>query len=332
MKEHKNFGMFEEGIFKKLFLDFLDYKRGCGLKYEDSAEYTLRVINRQLNRYNLDQPILTKPIVEELVRKRSHEAYSTQNRRITYLRQFALFLCHQGIEAYVYPERSVRNECSTFVPYIFSQKEILAIFEEADNLPVLGRSPKYHLIYPVLLRMLYGCGLRLSEALCLKVQDVDLIKGILFIDKSKGCKSRLIPMSTSLTEVCKDYVQKIFSVTSGDTYFFPGPNGGKYSRSGARHTIIRIYARAGIKKLPNGLYPRVHDMRHTQAVYALEKMQAEGMDLYCSLPILSAYLGHKGIRDTEKYLRLPYFKFNEVALSGNTLIQGMIPEVKWDEE
>lgn len=332
MEEHKNSAMFECGIFKQLFLDFLDYKRGFGLKYDDSAEYTLRVINRQLNKYSLYQPALTKPMVEELIKKRPHEAYSTQNRRITYLRQFALFLCHKGIEAYVYPERSIRNECSTFVPYIFSQEEISAIFEKADNLPPLVKYPKYHLIYPVLLRILYGCGLRLSETLCLRIQDVDLKNGILFINKSKRCKSRLVPMSTSLVDVCKDYVKKMFPIASGDEYFFPAPNGGRYSRSGVRHTIIRIYAHAGIKKLPNGLHPRVHDMRHTQAVYALEKMQAEGMDLYCSIPVLSAYLGHQGIRDTEKYLRLPYIRFNEVALAGNTLIQGMIPEVKWDEE
>jgi len=332
MEEHKNSAMFECGIFKQLFLDFLEYKRGFGLKYVDSAEYTLRVINRQLNKYSLQKPVLTKSMVEELIKKQPHEAYTTQNKRITYLRQFALFLCHKGIEAYVYPERSIHNESSTFVPYIFSQKEITAILKEADNLPPLVKYPKYHLVYPVLLRMLYGCGLRLSEALSLRLRDVDLKSGILFIDKSKRCKSRLVPISASLQEVCNDYVKKMFPVTSEDEYFFPAPKGGKYSRSGARYTITRIFARAGIKKLPNGLYPRIHDVRHTQAVHALEKMQAEGLDLYCSIPILSAYLGHQGVKGTEKYLRLPYFKFNEVALAGNASIQGMIPEVKWHEE
>ena len=331
MEKHKNSALFECGSFKQLFLDYLDYKRGLGLKYEASAEYTLRIINRKLNEYNLQKPELTKPMVEELIKKRPHETYSTQQKRITHLRQFALFLRHRGIEAYIYPEKSIRNESNTFVPYIFSQEEISAIFKEADNLTPLAKYPKYHLIYPVLMRILYGCGLRLSEALSLKLQDVDLINGILFIDNSKRCKSRFVPMSTSLVEVCKDYV-KNFPRTPGEEYFFPAPDGGKYSRSGVRYTILRIYARAGIKKLSNGLYPRVHDLRHTQVFYALKKMQAEGMDLYCSIPLLSAYLGHKGIQGTEKYLRLPHITFNELALNGNTLIQGMIPEVKWDEE
>jgi len=329
---HRNSAMFECGIFKQLFLDFLDYKRGFGIKYDDSVTYVLRVINRQLNKYDLSQPILTKPMVEDLIKKRPDEAYSTQNRRITYLRQFALFLCHKGIDAYVYPERSIRKYSSGFVPYIFSQEEISAIFKEADNLPLLTNYPKYQMIYPVLLRMLYGCGLRLSEALSLRLLDVDLINGTLFIEKSKRCKSRVVPMSTSLLKVCSDYVKKMFSGTTGEEYFFPSPRGGKYSRGAVRHTILSIYARAGIKKLSTGLYPRVHDVRHTQAVYALEKMRAEGLDLYCSLPILSAYLGHQGISGTEKYLRLPYFKFDEVAHAGNSLIPGMIPEVSWDEE
>ncbi len=332
MEEHKNSALFECGIFKQLFLEFLEYKRGFGLKYEDSAVYTLRVINRKLNKYSLEQPVLSKSMVEELIKRRPYEAYSTQNRRITYLRQFALFLCRKGIDAHVYPERSIRKESHTFVPYIFSQEELLNIFKEADNLPLLANNPKYHIIYPALLRMLYGCGLRLSEALSLKIPDVDLISGTLFINKSKRCKSRIVPMSNSLQEVCSDYAKKMFPATTEEEYFFPAPCGGKYSRSAVRSTILRIYARSGIKKLSNGLYPRVHDLRHTQAVYALEKMQAEGLDLYCFLPILSTYLGHQGISGTEKYLRLPYFKFDEVARSGNSLIQGLIPEVSWDEE
>lgn len=77
---------------------------------------------------------------------------------------------------------------------------------------------------------------------------------------------------------------------------------------------------------------RLDFLRHTQAVHALEKMHSEGMDLYYSLPILCSYLGHKDIRSTEKYLRLPYFKHDEVTLSSRELVEGMIPEVHWDEE
>jgi len=332
MKENKRPILFDKGPFKKLFLDFIYYKRGCGLKYEDSAEYTLRIINRRLNTYRLEKPVLTKKMIEDLAKKHPHETYATQSKRITFLRQFAQFLNNMEIEAYIYPEYYQHNEDGTFVPYIFSPEEITDIFKESDNLPTLSRYPGYSIVYPVLLRMLYSSGLRLSEALCLKIQDVDLEKGMLYIDKSKNNKSRFVPMSSTMVCVCRKYVMKMLVFNPKGGYFFPAPDGGRYNRGSVRWSIIHIYERAGINKLPNGLYPRVHDLRHTQAVHSLEKLQAEGVDIYCSLPVLSAYLGHKGIRETEKYLRLPYFKYDEVALSSRMLTKGMIPEVQWLED
>ena len=332
MKENKRPILFDKGPFKQLFLDFIDYKRGCGLKYEDSSEYTLRIINRCLNGYGLGKPVLTKTMIEDLAKKRSHETYPTQFKRITFLRQFARFLKNLGIDAYIYPEYYQHNEGGTFVPYIFSHEEITAIFKEADNLPTLIRYPGYSIVYPVLVRMLYSCGLRLSEALCLKIQDVDLEKGMLYIDKSKNNKSRFVPMSSTMANVCRNYAEKMLASNPREGYFFPAPDGGRYNRGSVRWSITHIYARAGINKLPNGLYPRVHDIRHTQAVHSMEKLQAKGVDLYCSLPILSAYLGHKGLQETEKYLRLPYCKYDEVALSGRMLTEGMIPEVQWSED
>ena len=331
--ENKTVSMaFEEGLFKNLFLEFISYKRGCGLKYKDSMLYTLRYMNRQLNRYHVKEAVLTKRMVEEVCSKRPHEAYSTQSKRVGMLRQFAGFLNNRGIEAYIYPEMSRHNESSSFVPYIFSHSEIASIFDVTDHLPVISRYPTYTFIYPVLMRLLYSCGLRISEALTLQCQDVDLAQGILFIEKSKKGNSRFVPMSHSMAETCRDYAKRMSFRVHSNGYFFPSPDGGKYNRHSAKSTIQNIYAKAGISKLPNGRYPRVHDMRHTQAVHALEKMQAEGMDLYYSLPILCSYLGHKDIRSTEKYLRLPYFKHDEVALSSDQLVQGMIPEVHWDEE
>ena len=64
----------------------------------------------------------------------------------------------------------------------------------------------------------------------------------------------------------------------------------------------------------------------------MEKMHENGMDLYYVLPLLSTYLGHKGIRETERYLRLPQFKMDEIASSNKKLIYGMIPEVNWDDK
>ena len=69
-------------------------------------------------------------------------------------------------------------------------------------------APFRNLVMPVLMRMLYGCGLRVSEALNLTVKDVDLENGILYIRHAKNDKERLVPMSASLTEKCRTFSEK----------------------------------------------------------------------------------------------------------------------------
>ena len=73
--------------------------------------------------------------------------------------------------------------------------------------------------------------------------------------------------------------------------------------------------------------PRVHDIRHTYAVHALEKMIDEGQDVYCTLPILSAYMGHRGIESTEKYLRLTEESYNRIIDSTAPFYADVFPEV-----
>ena len=67
--------------------------------------------------------------------------------------------------------------------------------------------------------------------------------------------------------------------------------------------------------------------RHTFAVHSLEKMVSGGMDIYCSLPVLSAYMGHRGIESTEKYLRLTETAYNSILDSMHDIYDGLFPEV-----
>jgi hypothetical protein len=61
-------------------------------------------------------------------------------------------------------------------------------------------------------------------------------------------------------------------------------------------------------------------------------MQENGFDLYYSLPVLSAYLGHQGIRDTERYLRLPFFQHSAVIDAETAVLGDVMPEVSDHEE
>lgn len=61
-------------------------------------------------------------------------------------------------------------------------------------------------------------------------------------------------------------------------------------------------------------------------------MQEKGIDLYYALPILSTYVGHQGIRDTERYLRLPAFQYASIVNAEMDVLKGIVPEVYEYEE
>jgi len=324
--------IFEEGPFTALIKDFIHYKRSCGLSYSDSAVYVLRKICGLINQYPAENKELSQEMVFKIVEKRPNERYSTQSRRITYIRQFAIYLHLKGYTAYIYPECSINKEEKTFVPYLFSDHEITKIMDIADSLPEIRVYPQYHMVYPVLLRLLYSCGLRLSEALHLRVKDYDPLNKSILINKSKNLKSRLVPISESMAHVLAVYLKSRFgSCPEVERYIFEAPDGNAYNRGSVRITIYSIFKKAGLPYKIDEHHPNVHSFRHNFAVRAMEKMRSEGMDLYCTLPILAEYLGHKGIRETERYLWLPAFRMSEIANANNYLVEGMIPEVPHDE-
>ena len=324
---------FDDGVYKQLFLDFIRYQRSLGYKYGRSALYTLRSINRDLNQMSLNQKnlSLSKKTIESLVKKRPTETSGTQQCRTGLIRQFSLYMNSVGHNTYLIPKRFLPKYRSDFRPYIFSDSEISAIIKVVDCLKPMKRYPKYHLIYPALLRLLYGCGLRISEARFLKTQQVDLDQGIIYIDKSKNDTSRYVPMSRSLIDYLKHYVREASIDLEGEGFFFPAPDGGPYDHKTVQSIIKKIYRRAGIATLPSGRLPRVHDIRHTFSVHAIRMMKNKGQDVYTSMPVLSAYLGHTNMIDTEKYVHLTAFEFGNFIADSSSLLNGVIPEVFYNE-
>lgn len=329
MNDHERHIEFEDGIFKPLLLDFIRYQKSLGYKYGNSSIYTLRSINHDLNALNLtlEQPRLTKPMVEKLMEKRPNESSGSQAYRIGLLRQFSLYMNRIGCEAYLVPKRFLPKNRSDFRPYIFSDQEIAAILKASDSLKPRKQSPRFHLIYPALLRVLYGCGLRISEARNLKTQQVDLEQGILYIDQSKNGDSRYVPMSRSLTDYLRYFVQEAKIDLRHEGYLFSAPDGGAYDLKTLFDGIKKIYQKAHIEAMPNGKLPRVHDLRHTFSVHALQRMKSQGRDVYTSMPLLSAYLGHTKLVDTEKYIHLTAFEFGHFVTDSRALLNGVIPEV-----
>lgn len=329
MKDNEKQFVFN-GPYEDYCYQYVEYKRSIGYKFGESALYNLRYMNDFFKRYNMIEPILTKEMAEDYTARRGNEAVKTQHMRMSLIRQFATFMNNIGYAFYVHP-RELIPISKTFIPYIFTHDEINRILKVVDNLTPTSVSIHYHLIYPMLFRMLYCCGLRINEALSLRNSDVDLENGVLTVTKAKLNTSRLVPMSKSLTDYCKIYVNKMELNMHGTGYYYPSTDQGKYNRKPVYVKFKQFMKEANIFT-DGSVGPRVHDVRHTFSVHSLEKMVKDGQDIYCALPILSTYLGHRGIESTEGYLRLTNEAYSGIITSLTDLYKDVFPEVTDIEE
>jgi integrase/recombinase XerD len=203
-----------------------------------------------------------------------------------------------------------------FVPYIYSHVELKRLL---DAVPAVcaGRVPIDAYVFRALLLLLYGAGLRISEALSLSITDVDLEQARLIVRGTKFYKTRLVPLGTDLTHVITEYVGKRNDRHSGaaDTPFFCFRDGTPLSKSAARSAFRRLRANAGVGREGGARQqPRLHDLRHSAAVHRLVAWYRCGADLHDLLPKLATYLGHVNLSATQHYLTMTPDLLHEASL------------------
>jgi len=113
------------------------------------------------------------------------------------VRELARWLGRRGLEAYVLPA-GVLAKPARYVPHIYTDQELAALFAQTDRCCYCSEVPFRHLVMPVLFRTIYACGLRCSEARLLRPDDVDIDAGVLQIRDAKGGKDRQVPVSGPL--------------------------------------------------------------------------------------------------------------------------------------
>jgi integrase len=289
------------GAFRELLIQFVQMKRSLGFNYVEQANQLKRFSQFTL-KFTIKNHVLTKELADAWTEKRPNERDVTWEHRINNLKQFALFLNNLGYDAYIPACRAKINR-HLYVPYIFTHEQLKNFFAECENIKPHPLSNK-HLVLPAVYRLLYGCGLRISEALALKQKDMDLKQGIAIVRSSKFDKDRLIPMSPSLTRYLEPYSQKIHTLSGSEGFFFIKKDKTALAPDVVYKNFRYILWKIGISHGGKGRGPRLHDFRHTFAVHSLNQMVRQGVDLYCALPILSTYLGHASVAATERYVRL----------------------------
>lgn len=309
---------------------FIGLKRSLGYKYKEE-ERTLYTFDRFILAQGHTDPGLTKEISDKWAERRHNEAKLTIYGKVKVVKQFAEYLRDQGIKTYV--PQLPKYPGSTFIPYIYSHEEINAIFRACDSLRMKCRNAdSCVLIMPCLLRLLYGTGIRISEALSLKNKDVNISGKCLTLRDTKNGKERLVPMSASLTSVCIEYLEHrdkipVSGLNRENGPFFVSLNGGVCKPGAVYSWFRKVLMLADIPFTGNRKGPRIHDIRHSFACHSFLKLSDEGMDLYCSWPYLSTYLGHQSLESTEQYIRLTSQMYPELLKDTDELYVDILPDI-----
>ncbi len=309
---------------------FIAQKRNTGYPYESSARILYRFDGFVADKYS-NADMLKKDICMGWVFLKDGEHPNGLIRRTTPVRQLGKYLCGLGYDAYVIPGH-IPNKQIHYVSHIYTQQELTAFFKAVDSCPPSPFSPARCYVIPVIFRIIYCCGLRLSEARLLQCKDVDLNTGRIVIRESKGWSMRIVFMSADLLEVCREYNSLVSTMLPDREAFFPNKDGQFYSRNTLDcwfHEFWDPLPEAGQLK---GNPARVHAFRHTYAVNRLNQWVKEGQNIQSLYLYLSQYMGHAKFTDTDYYLSLTEEFYPELESRMAQINKEILPEVCYDRE
>ncbi len=276
---------------------YVSMRQGLGYKYKMPARRLSDFVTFMENKRA--KTITTKLALEWATSPADRQA--TWSIRLTDVRCFARHLAHFDPETEV-PQADILPPLRRAKPYIYSETEINALLTAALKLPPTGALRRW--TYHHLFGLLSATGLRHSEALCLRRNDVDLKEGVLTVRETKFGKSRLVPVQPTTIDALASYARRrdLHLGPQCSDYFFVAERGGRLLHQYVHRVFWRLSREIGIRRAGERNGPRIHDFRHRFAVQTLLNWYRAGVDVEQQLPVLSTYLGHAYVRDTYWYL------------------------------
>lgn len=188
------------------------------------------------------------------------------------------------------------------VPVFYRDEQVVALVRAARS--ACKTDPFKGLTCATLFGLLAVTGMRVAEALSLQCCDVDLSRGVLSLEVTKGDKKRLVPLHATVTRELSRYLTaraERCTLTSTRSFFVTS-EGRPLPYSTANQWFLKLARRIGLRGAPPAPGLRLHDLRHHFAVQTLVHWYRQGIDVGTHLPNLSTYLGHRHVSDTYWYL------------------------------
>lgn len=239
-------------------------------------------------------------------------------RRLTDLILFARFL-HAEDPHHEIPRADLPRSQARPVPYIYSPDEIARILDAAGSLRHQKPNPLRRQLYVMLFGLIAATGLRVSEALGLKLDDIQP-GGVLHIRETKFRKSRLVPLHATVVEALDRYLALRRQHACESPWLFTSVQHREMCHTTVNYTFRCVLRRAGIAP-ERRRQPRIHDLRHTFATRVLEQCGAERRAVARHFVALSTYLGHADVRNTYWYLETTPELMADIATAAEMLVR-----------
>jgi integrase len=204
------------------------------------------------------------------------------------------------------------------VPHIFSAEEIHRLLTAAAMLSPRGSLRP--LTYVTLFSLLVATGLRISEALALRIDDIT--PPALWIRRTKFKKSRLVPLHDSARRGLDRYLARRKRIAGTEAALFVDLRGKPLTYRTVDGTFLTLARSTGLRPGPGSPGARIHDLRHTFAVRSLEACARDTDAVAHHVLALSTYLGHARFEDTYRYLHATPQLLRGIADASEALAQG----------
>ena len=280
--------------------EYLSYRRNLGYELKTEGVQLLQFAHFS-DTYG-DRGCVTIATALKWSKKSKKANLSSCARRLNMVRRFAKHQILLDPRTEVPPEGLFGSFHRRPTPHIYSQQEIKALITAASNLGPAG-SLRPH-TFVTLIGLLACTGLRISEALALKRQDVNLQTGVLTIRVSKFKKSRLVPLHDSAVKNLQAYVHRRdrYHRHPHSDAFFLNEHTTPMKHQKTNHTFRQLRKNLGWTAKGQESLPRIHDLRHTFAVQRLLQWHQEDAVIDHKIVGLATYLGHVNVTSTYWYL------------------------------
>jgi integrase len=283
--------------------DYLRMRRDLGFKLREAGTSLLDFAAFMRRRRS---SFITSKLALAWAQQPRNVQLSHWARRLSFVRGFARYRSATDPRTQIPPQGLLPFQPQRARPYLYSDDEIGRLLRAA-----LDMTYRYErgALRPWVFHCLYGLlsvsGLRLGEALNLELRDVDLGSAVLAIRGAKFGKNRLVPLHASTCEVLERYLvrrSRHWADRPVSSYLFVSSSGNRLDAGDVHRTFYVLSRQIGLREAADSHGPRLHDMRHRFATNTLVRWYQSDQDPQRLLPVLSAYLGHVHVEDTQWYL------------------------------